>query len=107
MTKDIQKLGGMTDLAAVTTSSAAKALTVSNSLYVILENIDGTNPVFVTSGSASDTIVFPTTTTGQRGAYLKAGSGQLVYKKNNPNDTHLITISTGTATLVIQAAEGK
>jgi hypothetical protein len=107
MSKDIQKVGGMTDLMAVTTTSAVKALTVANSLYLILENVGSADPIFVTSGTASDTITFPTTSAGQRGAYLKADGGQYLYKKNNPNDTHLIAICTGTgSTLVIQAAEG-
>ena len=109
MSKDIQKLGGMTDLVAVANTSAAKALSVTNSLYLIVENIDTSNPVFVTSGILTDTITFPTTSTGQRGAYLKPSSGQLLYKKNNPNDTHIITISTATsavANLVVQSAEG-
>jgi len=107
MNKDTQKLGGMTDLMDVTTSSAVKALTVSNSLYVIIDNLSSTNDVFVNSGTSADTVVMPTTSTGQRGAYIAAGVKQVRYKKNSPNDTHIIAIGAGSATIAIQAADGE
>lgn len=108
MSKDIQKLGGKTDIAAVTATSAAKALSQTNSLYVIVENV-GDNAVFINSGDSAVSVTFPTTSTGQNGAYISPVKGaQIVYKKNSPTDTHIAVIcDTGlTSTLVIQAAEG-
>jgi len=100
------QIGAMTDVVTASTSSQAKALTVSNSQFLLIENADTTNGIFVNSGNSAITITFPTTSVGQNGSYIGPGK-TLCYRKNNPSDTHLAYIcSAGTPTAYIQESEG-
>jgi hypothetical protein len=100
------RVGGFTVLAAVTDTTQAKSLVVTTARHLILKNL-GTNACFVNSGAATDTIDYPTTTTGQNGALIAPGE-MCTYSKNNDSDPALCCIcDTGlTTTLSIQSVDG-
>jgi len=101
------KLGGFTDVVTCSTSSAAKALGITNSINLIIYNSDTTNPAFVNSGNSAVTVTYPTTGTGQVGSIIQPGQ-TFTYSKNNAKDTHLAVIcAAGTPTLFIQSANGE
>ncbi len=99
-------IGFPTVVAAVTSTTAAKAFGNTNTQFVIIYN-GGSNPAFVNSGDSTITIVFPTTITGRNGSIIAPGS-IVTYMKNNSKDTHLAVIcDTGLmTTLYIQTGEG-
>lgn len=100
------RVGGFTVLAAVTATTQAKSLVLTNSRHLILKNL-GTNAAFVNSGPSTETVVYPTTTTGQNGSIIAPGE-ICTYSKNNSADTHLACIcDTGlTTTLSVQSSDG-
>lgn len=87
--QNIAKVGCQTERMTVTASSSTKTLPESSRNILIHNN--GSNTVFVQTGAAGLTLVFPTTSTGQDGAIILAGQSQ-VYEKNNPTDNTLYAI---------------
>lgn len=101
------KVGEPTIVAAVTASTANKALGNSNARFLVIYN-SGSNAAFINTGKSDiGSIVFPTTSVAQNGAIIPPGF-QVSYEKNNSSDTHIAYIcDTGlTTTLYIQSGEG-
>jgi hypothetical protein len=105
---DLAKVNDITHALACSAVSASKTFAAGEyegSSTVSVYN-EGPSAVFVKTGAAAETIVFPTTTTGQRGTIIPAGAVASLKKSTDHNMVHAICNTGGTATIYPQFTTG-
>lgn len=98
---------GMPCIAVAATATAAQTLLANAQAQFLLFYNAGSNPVFVNTGTATTSLVFPVAGTPQNGSIVAPGA-IMTLEKNNSKDAYLITVCGAglTTTLYCQTGNG-